>query len=358
MSGWAAGRPGDPAWDQAFSVWNGRVVRTPALVLRPASASDVAAAIDLARSHRVLLSVKGGGHSLAGTGLADSALTLDMSGLRKVKVDPSTRHALVGSGCLLADVDRATQRHGLATVLGLVSQTGLAGLTLGGGFGYLTRRFGWTVDNLVEVEIVTADRDSYATRSQEPDLFWAVRGWRRQGRRRHPLHLRTASGRSHDHRRPRGLDRAGRAMAAYRELTESAQRELTAAPFVTPIPPDPAVPADRHGQPMDGIFLCHRGTVGANLDPLSRVGPPIIDVLGERPYVEQQGLFDADLPAGLAYDEAASSSLSPTDSSRRSAPTPCRCLDRSVRPWCYTSPVPSATAPRMTGRSATEMRST
>ena len=158
-------------------MWNGRVVRTPALVLRPASASDVAAAIDLARSHRVLLSVKGGGHSLAGTGLADSALTLDMSGLRKVKVDPSTRHALVGSGCLLADVDRATQRHGLATVLGLVSQTGVAGLTLGGGFGYLTRRFGWTVDNLVEVEIVTADGDSRtATRSQEPDLFWAVRG--------------------------------------------------------------------------------------------------------------------------------------------------------------------------------------
>jgi FAD/FMN-containing dehydrogenase len=299
-------RPGDPAWGQAVSVWNGRVVRTPALVLRPASASDVAAAVDLARRHRVLLSVKGGGHSLAGTGLADSALTLDMSSLREVRVNPATRQAHVESGCLLTDVDRATQRHGLATVLGLVSQTGVAGLTLGGGFGYLTRRFGWTVDNLVEVEIVTADGDiRTANRSQEPDMFWAVRGGggnvgvvTRFTYALHPVGP-TVTG---------GLvawtaDLAGRALAAYRELTESAPRELTAALFVTPIPPDLAIPADRHGQPMVGIFLCHSGTVGADLDSLSRVGRPIIDLLGERPYVEQQGLFDADLPAGLAYHE-------------------------------------------------------
>ena len=191
-------------------------------------------------------------------------------------------------------------------MLGLVSQTGVAGLTLGGGFGYLTRRFGWTVDNLAEVEIVTADGQvRTANRSQEPDLFWAVRGGggnvgvvTRFTYALHPVGP-TITG---------GLvawtaDRAGRALAAYRELTESAPRELTAALFVTPIPPDPAIPADRHGQPMVGIFLCHSGTVGADLDPLSRVGPPIIDLLGERPYVEQQGLFDADLPAGLAYHE-------------------------------------------------------
>ena len=138
LNGWVL-VPGDRGWPEVNAVWNGRVVRAPAMAVRPASTSDVAAVIDLARQRRLLLSVKGGGHNLAGTALAEGALTLDMSGMRNVAVDVAGRRVQVGPGCRLGEVDRVTQRHGLATVLGLVSETGVAGLTLGGGFGYLTR---------------------------------------------------------------------------------------------------------------------------------------------------------------------------------------------------------------------------
>ena len=158
-------------------MWNGMVAKVPALVLQPTSAHDVAAAVGFARDHGLLLSIKGGGHNIAGTSIAEGGLTLDMSRMRDVTVDPEAKLAHVGPGCLLQDVDRATQEHGLATVLGFISEVGVAGLTLGGGLGYLTRRFGWTVDNLEEVEIVTADGEiRTANRDENADLFWALRG--------------------------------------------------------------------------------------------------------------------------------------------------------------------------------------
>lgn len=163
---------GDDGWDEAVLIWNAMVTTTPALVVQPTSPNDVAAAVQFAADHGLLLSVKGGGHNIAGTALADGGLTLDMSRMRDVTVDPTARLAYVGPGCLLRDVDRATQEYGLATVLGFVSETGVAGLTLGGGFGYLTRRFGWAADNLEEVEIVTADgKIRIASREENPDLF-------------------------------------------------------------------------------------------------------------------------------------------------------------------------------------------
>src|SRR5919201_1558759 len=170
-------RPGDQGWNDAVSIWNGMAARLPALVLQPASAHDVAAAVCFARDHGLLLGIKGGGHNIAGASIAEGGLTLDLSRLREVAVDPDARLAHVGPGCLLGEVDQATQAHGLATVLGFVSETGVAGLTLGGGFGYLPRRFGWTVDNLVEVQVVTADGAiRIANRDQHPELFWALRG--------------------------------------------------------------------------------------------------------------------------------------------------------------------------------------
>jgi FAD/FMN-containing dehydrogenase len=170
-------RAGDERWDDAVLVWNGMVARVPALVLQPSSAHDVAAAVRFARDRGLLLSIKGGGHNIAGTSIAERGLTLDLSRMREVTVDPDAKLAHVGPGCRLQDVDRATQEHGLATVLGFISEVGVAGLTLGGGLGYLTRRFGWAVDNLEEVEIVTADgKVRIANRDENADLFWAIHG--------------------------------------------------------------------------------------------------------------------------------------------------------------------------------------
>src|SRR5919109_2568232 len=164
-------------FDDAIRIWNGMISTRPALVVQPATTRDVQETVRFARAHGLLLSVKGGGHNIAGTSLAEGGMTLDMSRMTRVDVDRDRRVARVEPGCRLGDVDRATQEHGLATVLGFISRTGVAGLTLGGGFGYLTRRFGWTVDNLEEVEIVTADGEVCRAASDEhEDLFWAVRG--------------------------------------------------------------------------------------------------------------------------------------------------------------------------------------
>jgi hypothetical protein len=149
--------PGSRGFADATELWNGMIDKRPGLVIQPDGPADVVAALAFAREHVLALSVRGGGHNIAGTALAEGGLTLDMSRRRSVVVDPAERTATVEPGCRLADVDRETQRHGLATPLGFFSDVGVAGLTLGGGFGYLTRCFGWTVDNLLEVQIVTAD---------------------------------------------------------------------------------------------------------------------------------------------------------------------------------------------------------
>jgi FAD/FMN-containing dehydrogenase len=224
-------RPGEPGWDDAVLIWNGMVAAEPALVLQPASAADVATAVGFARDAGALLSVKGGGHNIAGTSIAENGATLDMSRMREVTVDPVERVAHVGAGCLLADVDRATQRHGLATVLGFISQVGVAGLTLGGGLGYLSRRFGWSVDNLLEVEIVTADgRILRANRDEHPDLFWAVRG---AGANlgvvtRFTFRLHEVGPMVHGGLIAWPFERAKDVLETYRELTTGAPRELTA----------------------------------------------------------------------------------------------------------------------------------
>ena len=200
----SAGSHGDAGWDDAVRVWNGMVAKTPAIVLQPTSAAHVAAAVGFVRDRGLLLSIKGGGHNMAGTSIAERGLTLDMSRMRDLTVDPRARLAHVGSGCLLRDVDQATQEHGLATPLGSFnSEVGIAGLTLGGGLGYLTRRFGWAVDSLEEVEIVTADGQvRTASRDENAELFWAIPGRWGQLRRRHSVHVPPARDRPDHHRRP------------------------------------------------------------------------------------------------------------------------------------------------------------
>jgi len=296
-------RKGDDGWDEAIEVWNAMVQKEPALVTQPRSSKEVATAVTFARAHGVLLSVKGGGHNIAGTSIAEGGLTLEMSRMNDVVVDPTARIAHVGPGCRLKDVDTATQAHGLATTLGFVSETGVAGLTLGGGFGYLARRFGWAVDNLVEVEVVTADGEvRIANRDENPDLFWALRGGggnfgivTRFTFRLHEVGPMITGGLI-----VWSAERADEVLATYRELTARAPRELTLAATIRLAPPAPFVPTEWHLKPIVGILVCHSGSnPGQDLAPLRALGDPIVDMIGEHPYTVQQSMLDDMDPKGL-----------------------------------------------------------
>lgn len=296
-------RAGDDGWDEAVLIWNAMVEKEPALVIQPMTPGDVSAAVRFARGHGLLLGVKGGGHNIAGTAIAEGGLTLDMCRMRDVRVDADARLAHVGPGCLLKHVDAGTQEQGLATVLGFVSETGVAGLTLGGGFGYLARRFGWAVDNLEEAEIVTADGEvRTANRDEHPDLFWAIRGGggnfgvvTRFTFRLHEVGPTIAGGLI-----AWGAERADEVLATYRELTASAPRELTTAVMLRLAPPAPFVPEAWHFQPIVGMLVCHTGPhPEADLAPLRALREPVFDLIGEKPYVVQQTIFDAMEPKGL-----------------------------------------------------------
>jgi FAD/FMN-containing dehydrogenase len=169
--------PEAPSYDEARRVWNAMVDRRPAVIARCLSSRDVHTAVAIAREHRLLLSVRGGGHHIAGNAVADGGLMIDLSAMRGVRVDAMQRTARIGGGALLRDVDHETQGFGLAVPMGINSTTGFAGLCLGGGFGWLTRKLGMTIDNLLSADVVTADGELHVvSASNEPDLFWAIRG--------------------------------------------------------------------------------------------------------------------------------------------------------------------------------------
>ncbi|MGH9179526.1 MAG: FAD-binding oxidoreductase [Acidimicrobiales bacterium] len=298
-------RPGEDGWDEAVLVWNGMVANQPGLVLRPMSADDVMVAVQFAAEHGILISVKGGGHNIAGTSIAPGGLTLDMSLMRGVVVDPDRMLVHVDAGCLIKHVDNATQEHGLATVLGFVSETGVAGLTLGGGIGYLSRRWGWTVDSLEKVEIVTAEgRARTASRDEDADLFWALRGGGGNYGVATCFTFRlyevgpSITG---------GLiawdaERADDVLAVYKQLTDTAPRELTAVCTVRLAPPALFIPPEWHGKPMVGMVICHTGpNAEADLAPVKAIGDPIADLVMEKTYVAQQSMLDATQPKGLHY---------------------------------------------------------
>lgn len=294
--------PADAGFGEAIRTWNGMVASTPAVVVQPASAEDVASVVRFSRDRSLLVSVRGGGHNIAGTAIAPGGMTIDMGLMRSVAVDPGARLAHVQPGCVLGDVDAATQAHGLATVLGFVSETGVAGLTLGGGWGYLTRRFGWTVDNLEEVEIVTADGDTLtARRDANPDLFWAVRGGggnfgvvTRFAYRLHEVGPLVTAGLL-----AWSADRAGEILRAYRDLTAAAPRELTLAAVLRLAPPAPFVPERWRGKPIVAMIACYTGDdpEGA-LAPLQRLPEPVMTTLTRMPYTALQAMLNANEPSG------------------------------------------------------------
>ena len=254
----------------------------------------------------MLLSIKGGGHNIAGTSLAEGGLTLDMSRMRDVTVNPETKLAHVGPGCLLKDVDAATQEHGLATVLGFISEVGVAGLTLGGGLGYLTRRFGWSVDNLEEVEIVTADGQiRTASRHQHADLFWALRG---AGANlgvvtRFTFRLHEVGPTVYGGLIAWPFERADEILKAYQTITAAAPRELAVWMLLFRAPPAPFVPTPWHGSGSAGWRSVTAGSRqhrrGARTDPSA--ARTRRELLQEQPYTQVQSYLDETEPKGNHY---------------------------------------------------------
>jgi FAD/FMN-containing dehydrogenase len=300
-------RPGDSGWDDAVLIWNGMVAKAPGLVFQPTSARDVVAAVEFARDHGVLLSIKGGGHNIAGTAIAEHGLTLDMSRMRDVVVDTGARLAHVGAGCRLQDVDRATQEHGLATVLGFISEVGVGGLTLGGGLGYLTRRFGWSVDNLQEVQIVTADGEvRTASRDENADLFWALRGGGGNFGvvTRFTFRLHEVGPTVYGGLIAWPFERAEEILRAYGAFTAEAPRELAVWLVLLQAPPAPFVPEEWHGRRVCAMSVCYSGDLARTdkvLAPIRALGEPVVDLLQEWPYVQQQSYLDETEPKGDHY---------------------------------------------------------
>ncbi len=303
--------PADPGYADATRLWNGMVTRRPALIVRPSTAAtaviDIPAAVRFAASRGLPVSVRGGGHNIAGTALADGGVTVDLSGLRGVRVDPQARTATVAAGCRLSDVDQATQEYGLAAPLGFISRVGVAGLTLGGGLGYLTRRFGWTVDNLIEVEIITADGIvRRASADEHPELFWGVRG---AGANlgvvtRFTFRLHEIGPMVYGGLIAWPFERAEEIMRAYRRLTSEAPRDLAAWLMLMPAPPEPFVPESWHGRKLCAMAVCYTGDptgAAAALAPIRELGDPVFDLLGDLPYTAVQSYLDDTEPEGLHY---------------------------------------------------------
>jgi len=299
--------PGDSEYETSRTVWNAMIDRRPALVARCLGIADVATGLRFAREYGLPVSIKGGGHNVAGLATCDEGLMLDMSLMRGVWVDPQARTARAQAGCLLGDVDRETQVHGLATALGFISNTGIAGLTLGGGFGYLTRRSGWTSDNLLSVDVVTADgRALRASEKENSDLFWGLRGGGGNfgvatsfEYRLDPVGPEIVAGAVAWH-----AAEANRVLKMWRQLVSEAPPELTCPVILRLAPPTPWLAREVHGKPIIVVLFCHSGRVeeGERLAaPLKTLGTPVGDVLQRRSYVSQQGLLDATQPKGRRY---------------------------------------------------------
>jgi FAD/FMN-containing dehydrogenase len=299
--------PAGPAYDEARAVWNAMIDRRPALIARCLGSADVRAGVDFAREHGLPLSIRGGGHNIAGLAVCDGGLMLDMSLMRGVWVDPRARTARAQAGCLLGDVDRETQLHGLAAVLGFISNTGVAGLTLGGGFGYLTRRYGWTCDNVLSMDAVTADgRLVRASESENADLFWGLCGGGGNfgvvtgfEYRLHPVGPEIVGGAI-----AWPAERADEILDLYRRVAADAPPELACVAGVRIAPPAPWLDPKIHGKPIVALFLCHTGSLEDGERAAARLRQPggaVGDVLQRRPYTSQQSLLDATQPRGRRY---------------------------------------------------------
>jgi len=300
-------RPGEDGYDEARRIWNGAIDRRPALIARCAGADDVAAAVRFAREHDLLVSVRGGGHAVAGHAVCDDGLMIDLSLMKAVTVDPTSRTAKAAAGLLWSEFDKATQPMGLATTGGIISHTGIAGLTLGGGLGHLMRKHGLTVDNLRSVDLITADGDRLHVDAQtEPDLFWGLRGGGGNfgiatslEYQLHPVGPLVLGG-------PIiwPLDQAPTVLRFVREWVAEVPDELGITIAARLAPPMPFLPPDQYGKPVLMLLLVWSGDIADGqraIEPLRRLGTPLAEVVRPVPYLAIQSMLDGGAPHGMHY---------------------------------------------------------
>lgn len=296
--------PNEPGYDEARTIWNAMIDRRPGAVVRCHGASDVIRAVHFARDNGLLLAVRGGGHNIAGNAVCEGGLQIDLSPMRSVRIDPRTRTARVEPGATLGEFDKEAQAFGLATPLGINSTTGVAGLALGGGFGWLSRKFGFTVDNLISADVVMANGELVqASATENPGLFWAIRGGGGNFGvvtsfefKLHPVGPDLISGLIvHPFAHAREL------LSGYREVAAAAPDDLTIWVVLRQAPPLPFLPADVHGKEILVFAVCYAGEPGnaeEALAPLRALGEPIAEVIGSQPYVAWQTAFDPLLTPG------------------------------------------------------------
>jgi FAD/FMN-containing dehydrogenase len=298
--------PGDETYDEARTVYNAMIDRRPAVVVRCSNVGDVVAAVNFARENGLDLAVRGGSHSVPGFGTCDDGVVIDLSGMRRVTVDATSRTARAAGGATWGDFDDATHAHGLATTGGIISTTGVGGLTLGGGIGYLARAFGLSCDNLVSAEVVTADgRSVVASEDDNADLFWALRGGGGNFGvvtsfefRLHPVETIYGGPMFFE------VDDAAAVLRFYREFIADAPEEFGGFPAWQIAPPLPFIPEDRHGDTFLAFVACWAGPLDqgeAMLKPLHDVAPVVAEHVGEMPYPALNSAFDGLVPPGLQH---------------------------------------------------------
>lgn len=299
--------PADANYDQARRVWNGAIDRRPGYIARCSGPTDVAAALRFARERDIPLSVRGGGHSVAGTSLCDEGVVIDLAPMKALQVDPGARTMRADAGLVWGELDAATQAFGLATTGGVMSETGIAGLTLGGGIGHLMRLHGLTVDNLLSAEVVLPDGQTVTTDENEnADLFWALRGGGGNfgvvtsfTYRLHPVGPDVFAGSV-----IWALEDAPEVLRFYREFAAPVPREVGTTLVLRKAPPAPFLPVELHGRHVCMVGMTYIGDPNAAqraLAPMRRFGRPLLDLVGPRPYLGLQSSLDATAPAGWHY---------------------------------------------------------
>jgi FAD/FMN-containing dehydrogenase len=299
--------PGDNVYEEARAIWNGMIDRRPALIVCCENTNDVIKCVHFANQNSLPISVKGGGHGVAGKAVCDNGLMIDFSRLAKVSVDPENQTAMVQPGAKLGDLDSETSKYGLFTTGGIVSTTGVAGLTLGGGIGYLARKHGLALDNVLALEVVTADgRLLCCSHIENQELFWALRGG---GGNfgivvsfKFRLHKENPNILAAQIFYP--MTEAPEIMRAYRDLMLTAPDELAAYALVVNIPPAEPFPEGLHGTPAFFLLASYAGDHDEGrklLEPLQHLGSPILAVIDPMPYVELQKNFDPGVPKGARY---------------------------------------------------------